>query len=83
MLKRLTVVLLFALVMFLAKGMAQATQPDSAPKVRTYYAAADEVGQFAQAIVSHKIDHVQFAIETNAPRTVNTSSLSVYSPHKE
>ena len=43
MLKRLTVVLLFALVTFLAKGMAQSTQPDSAPKVRTYYVAADEV----------------------------------------
>ena len=43
MLKRLTVVLLFALVTFPAKGVAQATQPDSAPKVRTYYVAADEV----------------------------------------
>ncbi len=43
MLKRLTFVLLFALVTFPAKGVAQATQPDSAPKVRTYYVAADEV----------------------------------------
>ena len=43
MLKRLTVVLLFAVATFLAKGVAQATQPDSAPTVRTYYVAADEV----------------------------------------
>ena len=43
MLKRLTVVLLFAVATFLAKGVAQATQPDSAPQVRTYYVAADEV----------------------------------------
>jgi hephaestin len=43
MLKRLTVVLMFAVVTFPAKGLAQATQPDSAPKVRTYYVAADEV----------------------------------------
>src|ERR1700690_3644590 len=43
MLKRLTVVLMFAVVTFRAKSVAQATQPDSAPKVRTYYVAADEV----------------------------------------
>ena len=43
MLKRLTVVLMFAVVTFPAKSGAQATQPDSAPKVRTYYVAADEV----------------------------------------
>ena len=43
MLKRLTVVLMFAVVTFPANGVAQATQPDSAPKVRTYYIAADEV----------------------------------------
>jgi hephaestin len=43
MLRRLTVVLMFAVVTFLVKSVAQATQPDSAPKVRTYYVAADEV----------------------------------------
>ena len=43
MLKRLAVVLVFVIVTFPAKGLAQATQPDSAPKVRTYYVAADEV----------------------------------------
>ena len=43
MLRRLTVVLMFAVVTFPAKGVAQATHPDSAPKLRTYYVAADEV----------------------------------------